>query len=530
MRVPREIDKLIYLLFADEISAKQMETLGRWIAADPAHADLLVQLAIVEQGSTIEGTREAAWYALADLAGEGNGSWTLTPAEADEITTVLAEFASEVPAVVVDRTEEFERRAREKEERELARLRERTPQDADTSSQPRIIVIPTPVAWLGLAAAIILIAVVGYQFFETQTPPPASAPHADVPEILTEVAEEPQPVGRVSASSNAAWAGPAPDTGQLIADDRFELTGGMVELIFNDGGVVLIEAPAIFEATGPNAMRLLSGRLTANIPERAHGFTVDTPHLNVVDLGTEFGVEVDPNLASKADVFTGKIVATGLADQDDLGPIELTAGLAASANSRGELGTIQSADETRYYRSLISYIAAPAISGEGQYLSSAPNDVSVHALQSSDAILIFLEQAGLTWLGQLEPAESVGHGPAIGQPVDVFLVHFDPEPTKTFAGAPQFTRQTVLKFDRPILGLITDAQRLDQTDAPLGAPQTQYNDYGQSDRIAISRGLDNSGADPDTFSISSDGRTLTVTLNAYGFLDQMRVVVQASSP
>ena len=35
------------------------------------------------------------------------------------------------------------------------------------------------------------------------------------------------------------------------------------------------------------------GELVARVPEAGHGFTIETPHGKVVDLGTEFGVVVD---------------------------------------------------------------------------------------------------------------------------------------------------------------------------------------------------------------------------------------------
>ena len=57
------------------------------------------------------------------------------------------------------------------------------------------------------------------------------------------------------------------------------------------------------------AMRLQSGKMTAEIlcPE-ARGFQVQTPKGNVVDLGTEFGVEVTPTHDVEVHVFKGEVV------------------------------------------------------------------------------------------------------------------------------------------------------------------------------------------------------------------------------
>ena len=75
--------------------------------------------------------------------------------------------------------------------------------------------------------------------------------------------------------------------------DRSSLAEGVVELEFSDGARVRIEGPAEFAARSGGLLLDLCGRLLAYVPKQARGFTVTTPTAEVIDLGTEFGLEVD---------------------------------------------------------------------------------------------------------------------------------------------------------------------------------------------------------------------------------------------
>jgi FecR protein len=60
--------------------------------------------------------------------------------------------------------------------------------------------------------------------------------------------------------------------------------------------------------------RLIEGSLTADVPEPAHGFTIDTPDIQVRDLGTRFGVTAGSVGNSQVRVFEGEVEIGGLAD------------------------------------------------------------------------------------------------------------------------------------------------------------------------------------------------------------------------
>lgn len=103
------------------------------------------------------------------------------------------------------------------------------------------------------------------------------------------------PVASLTGSYNALWSGDElmPDGSRLWNDDRwYGLERGKAEVTFDSGAAVLLEAPVRLKLLSKNRMHL-EGALTARVPESAHGFTVDTAHSKIVDLGTEFGVFAD---------------------------------------------------------------------------------------------------------------------------------------------------------------------------------------------------------------------------------------------
>ncbi|MGB0767156.1 MAG: LamG-like jellyroll fold domain-containing protein [Phycisphaeraceae bacterium] len=81
----------------------------------------------------------------------------------------------------------------------------------------------------------------------------------------------------------------------LFAGQRFTLTAGFAEFMTASGAVVVLQAPATIEFIDhPNALRLVAGKLVGICEtESSKGFVVKTEYADVVDLGTEFGVEVE---------------------------------------------------------------------------------------------------------------------------------------------------------------------------------------------------------------------------------------------
>lgn len=97
--------------------------------------------------------------------------------------------------------------------------------------------------------------------------------------------------------------------GNRLGQGKIELDQGYSELTLNNGVTLVLEAPVSLTLHSENKVTLNSGKLVANVPENAIGFRIDTPSSEIIDLGTEFGVEVSPSGDSQVHVLTGLVKA-----------------------------------------------------------------------------------------------------------------------------------------------------------------------------------------------------------------------------
>ena len=88
-----------------------------------------------------------------------------------------------------------------------------------------------------------------------------------------------------------------------------QLKKGLAEIRFASGVSMILEAPARLQIHSDTRTALLNGKLVTTVPQAATGFVVETAAAEVVDLGTEFGVEVDAGGAMRVEVFRGKVRA-----------------------------------------------------------------------------------------------------------------------------------------------------------------------------------------------------------------------------
>ncbi|HWN94645.1 MAG TPA: LamG-like jellyroll fold domain-containing protein [Methylomirabilota bacterium] len=95
--------------------------------------------------------------------------------------------------------------------------------------------------------------------------------------------------------------------GDPFPADRVQIAAGAIQVEFKRGARLVVEGPADLQLISDNEAFLHSGKVTAHVPERAHGFKVTAPALAVVDLGTEFGLRAPPNAAAELHVFSGTV-------------------------------------------------------------------------------------------------------------------------------------------------------------------------------------------------------------------------------
>ncbi|MCA9267333.1 MAG: FecR domain-containing protein, partial [Planctomycetales bacterium] len=89
---------------------------------------------------------------------------------------------------------------------------------------------------------------------------------------------------------------------------RQQIAAGEARIELASGAIVSMAGPIDFEVLRPDRMHLHSGALRVYVPEAAQGFAVTAPRgIQVIDLGTEFGVCVDEEQVVHVAVFRGKV-------------------------------------------------------------------------------------------------------------------------------------------------------------------------------------------------------------------------------
>ncbi len=104
--------------------------------------------------------------------------------------------------------------------------------------------------------------------------------------------------GVVAGQSDAVWGNERTlRDGDLLPVGELELKQGTVRLELFSGVTVIIEGEATFDVTSQMEMHVSQGKVRAHVPEPAQGFRIRTANGEVVDLGTEFAMEVTSEYA-----------------------------------------------------------------------------------------------------------------------------------------------------------------------------------------------------------------------------------------
>jgi len=109
----------------------------------------------------------------------------------------------------------------------------------------------------------------------------------------------------LAPADDAKWIGLTPTS--RLAAEPMHLASGTAQLLLAGGAQVTAEGPADWQLLSGERLLAQRGKFTAVVPRRAIGFTVQTPTAVIVDLGTEFEVEVDPDGASCVRVERGAV-------------------------------------------------------------------------------------------------------------------------------------------------------------------------------------------------------------------------------
>jgi len=96
--------------------------------------------------------------------------------------------------------------------------------------------------------------------------------------------------------------------GALVQRSTLRLREGEAKLQFSNGTRMKMNGPTLMRLDSDRATTLVSGAISARVPQQAIGFTVTTPSVHIVDLGTDFDVRVDDDGHTVVEVNEGVVV------------------------------------------------------------------------------------------------------------------------------------------------------------------------------------------------------------------------------
>ena len=356
----------------------------------------------------------------------------------------------------------------------------------------------------------------------------------------------PEPSGRpaarhvavITAIDDVTWTNQPRVLGEPLPPCRLSLEGGSLGIAFADGARVVLRGPAEFDVHSGSRGELLAGGLSARIPPGAEGFVIDTPSVEVVDLGTEFGVRVGGNGIADVRVFKG--VVETRSESSPRNPFErLEENMSRSFGPLGLIATGQAPAAEEFPPLEEDSPSRPITSGAVHLLNAVPP--TLKGLQSDDFILLYRETEGTRIpAGCLVDIVSPGvysnrrqpkpRGMRGGRRVDSYLLHFDALPRPNMV-KPDDSRGAEMRLDgsvrfaQQIVGIICSGKTLAASDETVGGGVTRHTvPDGQW------RGIEPFEA--DRIVLSKDRQTLSLSLLVHAIYghDQIRVLVAADGP
>lgn len=313
--------------------------------------------------------------------------------------------------------------------------------------------------------------------------------------------------------------------GDRLAKQSIHLRSGFVSLVFDDGVEVTLQGPARYELSGPGNTKLTAGLLTATVPPGAEGFTVDTPAVEVVDLGTSFGIDLREDGFSSVSVFEGEVEVTV---HDATEKRLLTEGDSVRVGADQEIEQV--AFDPKPFEKVWPIFSGIIKSTEAfRFLPPWPkrirfvesdDDIFVategHAVNLAEALQVNISEPGeYSHARDLTPLEL----PA-GERVRSYILLYAPA---TEVGPRRAKRLSgSITFDRPVLGLIVRHEE-------LLASQHRFSRRGAGE-FQRHRQLDlTDDSNGDRIVLSEDRKTVTLDLISPGpTTDLVRVIVEGS--
>ena len=185
-----------------------------------------------------------------------------------------------------------------------------------------------------------------------------------------------------------------------------KLKSGLAQIDFYCGASLVIEGPAELDLISSEKTFLNFGKLRSYVPEHARGFTVKLKDTDIIDLGTEFALQVDPDGNSEVHVINGKVKLKA-GDTDEL----LEGGQALSLHSPGSHLEIEVNEEAFVDFESLYHLSHQ----QHRHRFNKWNEYSKDLSNDQDALLYFSFEGQNSWDRELiNLAPNIGNGAIVG--------------------------------------------------------------------------------------------------------------------
>jgi len=224
-----------------------------------------------------------------------------------------------------------------------------------------------------------------------------------------------QVVARLVRTLAADWAketASAKENADLRLGQRLELRSGLAEIVFRSGARLIVDGPAAIDLNDAESAFLHNGRLTAQVPPEAHGFTVGTPNATVTDLGTEFGVIVDLSGLSEVHAFAGTIQVRVQGATTGPETRELVAGHGVRVTPlvAGACQVQNVASEPQHFVRILPEPGAPSVATMSELVSRHPRLIHHYTFEGATPRERFRDHRGNLPLAEVAMSEGRGGG------------------------------------------------------------------------------------------------------------------------
>lgn len=152
----------------------------------------------------------------------------------------------------------------------------------------------------------------------------------------------PTPVASFQVTQDTVFTLTHPEQGRapkgmvFKVGSRLQMSHGTMEAMFASGVRCVIDAPCDVSVIAEDRISITSGTAWFEVPPAAVGFTVEAGPLEVIDLGTTFGVMARANARREVHVTKGSVEVRSIPAGESKDKLVLAAGEARQLDERGE--------------------------------------------------------------------------------------------------------------------------------------------------------------------------------------------------